>query len=197
MDGGSNGGTVCQRRPHNRVILGVWFTILFSTSMIFFWFFLSIQHNLFKFTNFNHLWEFWYWIYSPVSKLKKSFIFVRKSWMVAKTATKNRLYSTKIRFTAKKAVFVWLKVIFCCLFSSHPIFCAIKAVFILNLRVMKWKKFSTSSNRIDLSSVYITSRPEEKIRFYHFIYILYSNIYTNATNILYNYLIIVFYHILE
>ena len=28
MDGGSNGGTVCKRRPYSRVILGVWFTAI-------------------------------------------------------------------------------------------------------------------------------------------------------------------------
>ena len=28
MDGGFNGDTVFQRRPYNRVILGVWFTII-------------------------------------------------------------------------------------------------------------------------------------------------------------------------
>ena len=29
VDGGFNGGTVCRRRPYNRVNLGVWFTTLF------------------------------------------------------------------------------------------------------------------------------------------------------------------------
>ena len=28
MNGGSNGGTICQRRPYNRVDYGIWFTIL-------------------------------------------------------------------------------------------------------------------------------------------------------------------------
>ena len=29
MDRGFNEGTVCQRRPYNRLIIGVWFTIIF------------------------------------------------------------------------------------------------------------------------------------------------------------------------
>ena len=29
VDGGFNGGTVCRRRPYNRVNLGVWFTLCY------------------------------------------------------------------------------------------------------------------------------------------------------------------------
>ena len=35
VDGGFNGGTVCRRRPDNRVNLGVWFTKLYLVRKIF------------------------------------------------------------------------------------------------------------------------------------------------------------------
>jgi len=41
VDGGSNGGTVCQRRPYNRVILGVWFTTPYMRKLKVKWKFLE------------------------------------------------------------------------------------------------------------------------------------------------------------